>query len=76
MSAERLLDDDGADVEASRMLDRHHPIVGDEVDPTYCVACGFAVGWLQPTDTTSESYGHSTQATQSEVAAWMDAVTW
>ncbi len=74
--AGRLLDSEGADVEASKMLDLHHPVVGDDTDPTYCVACGFAVGWLQPTATSSESYGHSTQATVAEVAAWAAGVSW
>ena len=72
----RLLDSDGADGGASQMLDRHHPIIGDDEEPTYCVACGFAVGWIQPTEGSGESYGHSTQATESDVSAWMAGVSW
>jgi hypothetical protein len=71
-----VIDQDGTNVSASRLLDVHHDVVGERDREGYldnCERCGFATGWQQPTVLGPDAWGHATQATSAEVLTWLEA---
>lgn len=67
-------DEDGNNVTASFLLNDHHPVVGTRDKEGYidnCERCGFAVGWVQPTTTNSDEWGHATLASSRTVRTWI-----
>ena len=69
-----VIDSDGANATASYLLNDHHDVVGEEDKEGYidsCDVCGFAVGWVQPTELGPDTWGHDTLATSEEVNNWI-----